>query len=111
MGDVVEDVVRPRGERGGGDEFDAAGARTLPSRRSALGDVYHPCSRGMRTLVIFAASRTVTKDMERIQCWMRQSTAADKLAEADRIEAVGPLRNNQCPERGRQRKKARGNKS
>ena len=41
------------------------------------------------TLVLFAASRTVTKDMERIQRWMRECTAADKLAEADRVEAVG----------------------
>lgn len=29
------------------------------------------------TLVLFAASRTVTKDMEKLQHWMRESTAAD----------------------------------
>ena len=41
------------------------------------------------TLVLFAASRTVTKDMERIQRWMRESTAADVLAESAEVEAAG----------------------
>jgi hypothetical protein len=34
------------------------------------------------TLVLFAASGTVTKDMEELQRWMRESTAADALAES-----------------------------
>ena len=41
------------------------------------------------TLVLFAASRTVTKDMERIQRWMRESTVADALAESAEVEAAG----------------------
>jgi MFS family permease len=41
------------------------------------------------TLVLFAASRTVTRDMERIQRWMRESTAADALAEPTEVEAAG----------------------
>jgi MFS family permease len=38
------------------------------------------------TLVLFAASRTVTKDMEELQRWMRESTAAD--AESAAVEAA-----------------------
>jgi MFS family permease len=41
------------------------------------------------TLVLFAASRTVTKDMEKLQHWMRESTAADALAESAEVEAAG----------------------
>jgi len=41
------------------------------------------------TLVLFAASRTVTKDIEELQRWMRESTAAESLAEAARVEAAG----------------------
>ena len=40
------------------------------------------------TLVLFAASRTVTKDMEELQRWMRESTAADALAESAAFEAA-----------------------
>jgi len=40
------------------------------------------------TLVLFAASRTVTKDIEELQCWMRESTAADALAESAAVEAT-----------------------
>ncbi len=41
------------------------------------------------TFVLFAASRTVTKDMEKLQRWMRESTAGESLAEAAHIEAAG----------------------
>ncbi len=41
------------------------------------------------TFVLFAASRTVTKDMEKLQRWMRESTAEDSLAEAVKVEAAG----------------------
>jgi sugar phosphate permease len=44
------------------------------------------------TLVLFAASRTVTKDMEKLNHWMRESTAADALAESAELEAVGRAR-------------------
>ena len=40
-------------------------------------------------LVLFAASGTVTKDMEKLQHWMRESIAADALAEFDEVEAAG----------------------
>ena len=46
------------------------------------------------TIVLIAASRTVTKDMERIQRWMRESTAEETLAEAARVEVAGPARRN-----------------
>jgi hypothetical protein len=34
------------------------------------------------TLVLFAGSRTVTKDMEKLQRWMRESTAKPTIADA-----------------------------
>jgi MFS family permease len=40
-------------------------------------------------VVLFAASRTVAKDMEKIQRWMRDSTAEAALAEAALAEAAG----------------------
>jgi len=46
------------------------------------------------SLVLIAASRTVTTDMERIQRWMRESSAEESLAEAARVEAAGPARRN-----------------
>ena len=49
-----------------------------------------PVLGALLTLVLFAASRTVKKDMERIQRWMRESTAADALAESAEVEAAGP---------------------
>jgi hypothetical protein len=40
------------------------------------------------TVVLFAASRTVTKDMEKLQRWMRESTAEESSVEATRTEAA-----------------------
>jgi hypothetical protein len=40
-------------------------------------------------LVLFAASRTVAKDMEELQHWMRSSTTEAALAEAALTEAAG----------------------
>jgi hypothetical protein len=37
----------------------------------------------------FAASRTVTKDIEKLQHWMRESTAAESRAAAARVETAG----------------------
>jgi MFS family permease len=37
-------------------------------------------------LVLFAASGTVTKDMEKLKDWMRESTAGDALAESAEVE-------------------------
>ena len=48
-----------------------------------------PALGALLTLVLFAASRTVTKDMEHLQSWMRESTAEEALAEAARVEAAG----------------------
>jgi MFS family permease len=39
-------------------------------------------------LVLFAASRTVAGDMEKLQSWMRESTAPEALPEAGPVEAV-----------------------
>jgi MFS family permease len=41
------------------------------------------------SLVLLAASRTVAKDMEKLQRWMRDSTAEAALAEAALTEAAG----------------------
>lgn len=41
------------------------------------------------TLVLFAASRTVTKDMEKLESWMRERVVEDERAEASNIEAAG----------------------
>ena len=40
------------------------------------------------TLVLFAAARTVSKDAEKLQNWMRESAAAD--SGTDRVNAPAP---------------------
>ena len=42
-------------------------------------------------LVLFAASRTVAKDMERLQRWMRESAAPEALSNAEPVDAVEPI--------------------
>jgi len=42
-------------------------------------------------LVLFAASRTVTRDMEKLQDWMRESTVPEATPEAEPPEAVAPI--------------------
>jgi len=39
-------------------------------------------------IVLFAGSRTVTKDMERLQRWMRDASDPAPLAEAAKAEAA-----------------------
>jgi hypothetical protein len=39
-----------------------------------------PALGALLTFVLFAASRTVTGDVERLQCWMRESAAAGETA-------------------------------
>ncbi|MGH9902898.1 MAG: hypothetical protein ACRD68_13905 [Pyrinomonadaceae bacterium] len=39
-----------------------------------------PVLGALLTLVLFAASRTVTKDVERLQTWMRETSAEESLA-------------------------------
>lgn len=46
------------------------------------------------SLVLLAASRTVAGDMEKLQRWMRDSTAETALAEAALTEAAGASRSN-----------------
>ncbi|MFP5263355.1 MAG: spinster family MFS transporter [Blastocatellia bacterium] len=46
-----------------------------------------PMLGGLLALVLFAASRTVSKDMEKLQRWMRDSTARPSVADA-RAEAA-----------------------
>jgi MFS family permease len=41
-----------------------------------------PALGALLTLVLFAASRTVTKDMEKLQRWMRESTTKPSIADA-----------------------------
>ncbi len=48
-----------------------------------------PILGALLTLVLFAASRTVTKDMEKLQRWMRDSVAEDEGAKATNVEAAG----------------------
>lgn len=67
--------------------FRAAGLHTAMYIIPALG--------ALLTLVLFAASRTVTKDMEKLQSWMRESTAEDELAQsAQQVEAAGVIAAN-----------------
>ena len=48
-----------------------------------------PILGALLTIVLIAASRTVTKDMEKLQRWMRESSADELFAEATRVEAAG----------------------
>ncbi len=48
-----------------------------------------PILGALLTIVLIAASRTVTKDMEKLQHWMRESSAAEPFAETARIEPAG----------------------
>ena len=61
--------------------FRAAGLHTAMYLIPVLGTLL--------TLVLFAASRTVTKDTERLQRWMRDSSAEDSTVGAGESEAVG----------------------
>ncbi len=47
-----------------------------------------PILGALLTLVLFAGSRTVTKDMEKLQRWMRESAAKADVAEAVKVEAA-----------------------
>lgn len=47
-----------------------------------------PILGALLTLVLFAGSRTVTKDMEKLQRWMRESAGKAGIAEAVKVEAV-----------------------
>jgi MFS family permease len=75
----------------------AAGATILthqalePFRAAGLHSAMYiiPVLGVLLTLVLFAASGTVTKDMEKLQLWMRESIAADALAESAEVEAAG----------------------
>jgi MFS family permease len=46
------------------------------------------------TLVLFAASRTVTKDMEKLQHWMSETVVEGERAEAAHVEAAGASATN-----------------
>ena len=47
-----------------------------------------PILGALLTLVLFAASRTVTKDMERLQQWMRESAGKAEISDAVKVEAA-----------------------
>lgn len=61
-----------------------------PFRASGLHTAMYiiPALGALLTLVLFAASRTVTKDTERLQRWMRDSAAEAAPVEAGESEAV-----------------------
>ena len=42
-------------------------------------------------LVLLAASRTVARDMERLQHWMRESAALETPSRDEPVEAVAPI--------------------
>jgi MFS family permease len=42
-------------------------------------------------LVLFAASRTVARDMEKLQHWMRESAVPEVLTKAEPVDAVEPI--------------------
>jgi hypothetical protein len=42
-------------------------------------------------LVLFAASRTVAGDMEKLQHWMRESVAREAPSPAEPVESVEPI--------------------
>jgi MFS family permease len=42
-------------------------------------------------LVLFAASRTVARDMEKLQHWMRESAAPEVVTKAEPVDAVEPI--------------------
>ena len=75
----------------------AAGVTSLtqqalePFRAEGLHNAMYiiPILGALLTVVLFAASRTVTKDMEKLQRWMRESSADEPFAEATRVEAAG----------------------
>ena len=75
----------------------AAGVTSLtqgalePFRAAGLHNAMYiiPILGALLTLVLFAASRTVTKDMENLQRWMRESSAAEPPAETARGESAG----------------------
>jgi len=79
----------------------AAGATSLthqalePFRAAGLHSAMYiiPALGTLLTLVLFAASGTVTKDMEKLKHWMRESTAAD-AAESAEVEAAGASAGN-----------------
>ncbi len=62
-----------------------------PFRAAGLHNAMYiiPILGALLTIVLIAASRTVTNDMEKLQRWMRESAAAEPRAETARVEAVG----------------------
>ena len=47
-----------------------------------------PVLGALLTLVLFAGSRTVTKDMEKLQRWMRESADKPGIVEAAKVEVA-----------------------
>jgi MFS family permease len=87
---LVSDLFTARAAR-------AAGAATLtpqalePFRAAGLHSAMYmiPALGVLLTLVLFAAARTVKKDAEKLQRWMRESSAAAPHGDAAPVEGVG----------------------
>lgn len=86
---LVSDIFTARAARAAGvtiltqqslEPFRAEGLHTAMYMIPALGVLL--------TLVLFAASRTVTKDMEQLQHWMREAADEDVATEAAHVEAA-----------------------
>jgi MFS family permease len=75
----------------------AAGVTTLtqqalePFRAAGLHSAMYiiPALGALLAAVLFAASRTVIEDTEKLQCWMLESTVEESHNEAARVEAEG----------------------
>jgi MFS family permease len=74
---ILSDFFTKRAAQSAG-VFDSAQAALEPFRAAGLHSAMYliPILSILLTLVLFAASRTVTKDIEKLQAWMKQSVKA-----------------------------------
>ncbi|HLM60757.1 MAG TPA: hypothetical protein VK308_08135, partial [Pyrinomonadaceae bacterium] len=74
---ILSDFFTKRAAQSAG-VFDSAQAALEPFRAEGLHSAMYliPILSILLTLVLFAASRTVTKDIEKLQAWMKQSVKA-----------------------------------
>ncbi len=75
---ILSDFFTKRAAQAAG-VLDSSQAALEPFRADGLHSAMYaiPILSVLLTLVLFAASRTVTKDIEKLQSWMRESTNSD----------------------------------
>jgi hypothetical protein len=75
---ILSDFFTKRAAQAAG-ILDSSQAALEPFRADGLHSAMYaiPILSVLLTLVLFAASRTVTKDIEKLQSWMRESTNSD----------------------------------